>query len=125
MILLDTDILIEIERNNEEVIAALTQVRAQYPGDVGMTSAVYSEFLFGYLKKNKPIPSGFDLLEVIDFDKESAMIFAEKKKELELQGTPISSFDLITASCALAHEAMVVTSDSHFKNVKGLKIIFI
>lgn len=78
-----------------------------------------------YLKKNKPIPLGFDLLEVIDFDKESARIFAEKKKELEQQGTPIPSFDLITASCALAHEAMVITSDAHFKKVKGLKVIFI
>lgn len=52
MILLDTDILIEIERNNEEVIAKLTHVRAQYPGEVGVTSAVYSEFLFGYSEGN-------------------------------------------------------------------------
>ncbi len=125
MILLDTDILVEIERNNEEVITKLSQVRAEYPGEVSITSAVYSEFLFGYLKKNKQIPSDFDLLEVIDFDKESAKIFAEKKKELEQQGTPIPSFDLITASCALANGATVVTSDSHFKNVKGLKVVFI
>ena len=125
MILLDTDILIEIERKNEEVITKLSQVRTEYPGEIGITSAVYSEFLFGYLKKNKKIPPDFDLLEVIDFDKESARIFAEEKKELEQKGTPIPLFDLITASCALANGATVVTSDGHFKNVKRLKVIFI
>ncbi len=125
MILLDTDVLIEIERNNEEVITKLSEVRAKYPGEVGITSAVYSEILFGYLKKNKQISPGFDSLEIVDFDKDSAKIFAVKKKELEQKGTPIPLFDLLTASCTLAHEATLVTSDSHFKEVKGLKVIFV
>ncbi len=123
MIILDTDVLIEIEHGNEKVRRLLSDLRGKNQGDLVTTSAAYAEFVYGFVTKMKLIPPQIGALEVIDFDKESASILAEKQHELEKKGTQIPIFDLITASCALSRNAIVVSFDRHFRNVSGLNTI--
>lgn len=123
MIILDTDTLIEIEHENEKVLSKLREIHEKYREDVVTTSAAYAEFLYGFVHQKKPLPSQYALLRVIDFDKKSAHVFAQKRHELESKGMAIPAFDLITASCAIAHGAALVSFDNHFKNIEGLRTI--
>ncbi len=62
-------------------------------------------------------------LEVIPAGTEQAEIFGIQKAELEKSGAPLDDFDLILASCALAHNLVLVTNNTrHFQRIEGLKI---
>ncbi|MBI2138715.1 type II toxin-antitoxin system VapC family toxin [Candidatus Woesearchaeota archaeon] len=120
MMLLDTSILIEIEKRNNFIIEQLKDIYDKRQDAPAVTSAVYAEFLFGFLKQKKSFPQILEVLECIEFDKSAARKFAELKMDLEKKGKEIPLFDLITASCAIVKNAMLVTLDAHFKAVPGL-----
>jgi len=63
-------------------------------------------------------------LEVIPAGNEQAEIFGMQKAELEKSGAPLDDFDLILASCALAHNLILVTNNTrHFQRIEGLEIV--
>ncbi len=125
MLVIDTSVLIEVERGNESVVSKLRELRKKHPENISITSAVYAEILFGYIVKNKKFPQEIELLDILEFDKRSAEIFARKKRELEVKGTMIPIFDLITASCTIANKMVFVTFDNHFKEVQGLQLVIL
>jgi|SRR3989338_2808922 len=125
MIVLDSDVLIEIERGSSHVRSKLARLRSEHPENLAITSAVYAELLFGLLKRKKWPPAHLQSFDVLEFDKASAEIFARKKAELERKGTPIPIFDLLTASCVMAHDALLVSFDRHFAAVSGLRTLLL
>jgi tRNA(fMet)-specific endonuclease VapC len=61
--------------------------------------------------------------EIIPNGKESAENFGILKASLEKSGTRLDDFDLIIASCALAHNLTLVTHNiKHFSRIEGLKM---
>ena len=61
-------------------------------------------------------------LEIIPQGKESAEVFGMIKADLEKQGMPLDDFDLAAASCALAHNLVLVSNNlRHFQRIDGLK----
>lgn len=123
MIVLDTDVLIEVERANPKVISALAELRKKHPENLAVTSAVHAEFVYGLLVRKKKVPEEVEAFDVLDFDKESATIFAEQKQRLERQGTPIPLFDLLTASCVMSRGATLASFDKHFEQIQELKLV--
>ncbi len=123
MIVLDTDVVIEIERSNKKVIEFIADLRKTHPENPAITSAVYAEILYGFLARNKQPPEELENFDIIDFDKESAMILAHKKKILDDKGAPIPIFDLITACCAISRGALLVSMDKHFERVGSLNFL--
>jgi len=62
-------------------------------------------------------------LEIIPLGNESAEIFGIYKSKPEKSGTPLDDFDLILASCALAHNMTLVTNNiRHFRRIEGLRL---
>jgi len=62
-------------------------------------------------------------LEIIPVGNESVEIFGMLKANLEKSGTPLDDFDLILASCALAHNLILVTNnEKHFQRIEGLRM---
>ena len=62
-------------------------------------------------------------MEIIPLGKESVEIFGIYKAKLEKAGSPLDDFDLIIASCALAHNLVLVTNNmKHFHRIEGLNI---
>jgi tRNA(fMet)-specific endonuclease VapC len=62
-------------------------------------------------------------LEVLAIGAEQTEIFGIHKAKLEKSGIPLDDFDLILASCALAHNLILVTNNvRHFQRIEGLKI---
>ena len=52
MLILDTNILVELAAHNVNVIDFLRNLLTKFPSKPYITSPTYSEFLFGYLKKD-------------------------------------------------------------------------
>ena len=126
MYLLDTDIIIynlkghdavrkNLQRHSEDPmkISIITLLELYY-------GAYKSEKVTSNLAKVKTLENAF---EVIPTAKESAEIFGTLKATLEKSGTRLDDFDLIIASCAMAHNLTLVTNNVvHFKRIDGLKL---
>ena len=127
MLVIDTNILIEIEKRNEKIVGELMELKKSHPQNISITSAVYAEFLFGFLKikKEKEAEKYLQNCEIINFDKESAVIFANTKKTLEEKGASIPVLDILTASCVISKGATFVTLDNHFDRIPNLKTIIL
>jgi tRNA(fMet)-specific endonuclease VapC len=64
-----------------------------------------------------------DSIEVIPLTAASAHVFGALKATLEGSGAPLDDFELALASCALAHNLVLVTNNTkHFRRVKGLTV---
>src|SRR3989338_1807429 len=108
MIVLDTNILIEFEAHNVELIKFLQNLTKKFPSRPYITSANYSEFLY---------------YKLLNTSKNSSKLLAKIKYELEKKGKMIPVFDVLIASIVMDKRAMLITFDEHFKNIEGLEVI--
>ena len=127
MIVLDTNILIEFEAHNVEVIKFLQNLTKKFPSRPYITSANYSEFIYGFIKESpKKQEKAIEFLEdykLLNTPKNSSRLLAKIKYELEKKGKMIPIFDVFIASIVLDKKAMLITFDEHFKNIEGLEVI--
>jgi len=124
--LLDTDIIIYNLKGHDAVKKNL-QHYSQEPMKITVITlmelyygAFKSEKVTSNLAKVKTLENAF---EVIPAAKESAGIFGTLKATLEKSGTRLDDFDLIIASCAMAHNLTLVTNNVvHFSRIDGLRL---
>ena len=126
MFLLDTDTIIYNIKGNEAVKKNLRQhIDAAMKISVITLMELYygaykSDKLSSNLAKVRTIENTF---EIIPNGSESAENFGMLKASLEKSGTRPDDFDLMIASCALAHNLTLVTNNSkHFSRIEGLRI---
>jgi predicted nucleic acid-binding protein len=126
-VLLDTSVLIEAERHRtlpedalagEEQIAISAVTVIEYRRGViraaGARRRRRAEILAGILERTT----------LLDVDRDVAVRAAETWVELERRGEAISSFDLLIASTALAHDLPLAILDvAHFPRVRGLSLL--
>lgn len=129
MLVLDTNILIEIENNNYKIIDLLKQSIGEFSSNPVITAPSYTEFLYGVLDKpelkkqrSEQFLDDFDLLHT---SKNSSRLLANIKYKLEKAGKMIPIFDLFVASIVMDNSATLVTMDEHFKNIEGMRLIII
>ena len=125
MILLDTDVCIEILRGNKEVIKR----RAEYSDDVAISFMTACELFFGASKssnpdRNKDLVEEFLLtIEIIDGDLSVAEKFGEIKTQLQQAGTSVADADVLVASTALCRNVSLITGNTrHYGRIEGLNI---
>jgi len=127
MIVLDTNILIEFEAHNVELIKFLQNLTKKFLSKPYITSANYSEFLYGFIKESpKKQEKAIEFLEeykLLNTSKNSSRLLAKIKYELEKKGKMIPIFDVLIASIVMDKKAMLITFDEHFKNIEGLEVI--
>lgn len=125
MIILDTNIYIGIERNNQRIIEKLSKLNLF--GIPTITAPTYSEIYWGLLKGKKiEFENKLERLNKTNLQnttKNSSKIFAEIKFHLEKIGKMIPLFDILIASIVIDNNATLITTDEHFKQIPGLKII--
>lgn len=128
MILLDTNILIELERGNKEIISMLEEM-SQKHSTPSLPFPVFSEYYYGYLKKGrKDVQTALERLdefEILNSTRKSAMLFSEIKYNLEKTGQIISDMDLLIASICIDNNATLITADKQFEKVKDLNKIIL
>ncbi|MBS7247852.1 MAG: type II toxin-antitoxin system VapC family toxin [Candidatus Jordarchaeales archaeon] len=124
MIIVDTDILIEIMDKKSEKGDHLLK-RIVESGDTVCTTAInLHEILYGLYKYAKPIEELLEL-HVLDYTKKDAVLAAKLELEAEKKGTPVRRTDAMIAAIAINNNAELFTLNyKHFKPLEtlGLKL---
>ena len=124
MIILDTDVLIEIfDKKSEKGNEALKRV-LESKEDISITAINLHEIMYGLQKYAKP-PKEVLRLPVLSFSKRDATLSAKIELEAENRGTPIRRTDAMIAAITLNNGASLYTLDlKHFHPLKplGLKL---
>ena len=122
-LILDTSIIIEIERKNQEIIDKVEELKENYPAHPLISFITYSEFLEGIYEKsekNQQKAKRFiELFEVIQTTKKTAdnLVFLKKRYEL-----PVPA--LLIAAQVMEISGTLVTKDKDFEQIKEIdKII--
>jgi len=96
--------------------------------EVGISVITEAELLFGLARRPdatrlKIVVEEFLLrVEVLPWGSEAAQQYARIRAALEGGGEPMGNLDLMIAAQALGSGLVLVTSDTVFRRVKGLKI---
>ena len=127
MYVLDTDICIELLRNNPSVI---NKIKSLPEGTEFYTTFInVAELFYGtYCSKEpeqrmKEVEEFLSDIEILGIDLKTANTYGRLKCELKRKGQLIADNDLFIASIILAKEAILVTHNvSHYQRIKELKI---
>jgi predicted nucleic acid-binding protein len=125
--ILDSDILIYFLKGKKEVIE---QIISLPNNELHITIINYTELLYGIYNSNKitqnkeKILPFLDNFKILQFDKNSAKVFAKLKSKLKKEGNIIADMDLMIASITIANKATLFTNNmKHFKRVENLNIL--
>lgn len=124
MLVLDTDVLIEIfDRKSERGNEALKKILHR-DEPITITAINLHEILYGLQKYAKPVKEVLQL-PVLNFTKKDANLSAKIELEAETGGTPIRRTDAMIAATAINNAATLYTLDlKHFQPLRtlGLKL---
>ncbi|MCU0552895.1 MAG: type II toxin-antitoxin system VapC family toxin [Leptolyngbya sp. Prado105] len=126
MYVLDTNTLIYYFKGQGQVAQSLANVS---PQDIHISTIVLFELQVGIAKSTSPAKRTQQLqqflsrVNLVSFDQNAALAAATIRAQLEQQGLPIGSLDVLIAGAALALQAILVTHNvREFSRVSGLAI---
>ena len=126
MYVLDTNTLIYYFKGQAQVAQNLANVS---PQEIAISTIVLFELQVGIAKSTSPAKLTQQLqqllsrVNLVPFDRDSAVAAATIRAQLEQQGTPIGPLDVLIAGTALAFQATLVTHNvKEFSRVSGLAI---
>ncbi|MBR3288372.1 MAG: type II toxin-antitoxin system VapC family toxin [Lachnospiraceae bacterium] len=125
--MLDTNICIYILKNkNDKLIQKFSKCNFE---DIGISSIVYSELIYGVEKSLKKDENMKNLLKflssiiICDYDVEAANEYGRIRSALEQSGKVIGSMDMLIAAHACAKKLTLITNNEReFKRIKTLKV---
>ena len=125
--MLDTNICIYIIKQKPENV--IERLRRTPVSDIGVSSITLSELEYGVMKSAKPEQNKLALaqfiapIEIYAYDDVAAQHYGKIRANLERQGTPVGSLDMLIAAHALSVDSLLITNnESEFKRVSNLKI---
>lgn len=124
-VLLDTNAYAALLRGDEKVLSAMSRAETIY-----MSAIVLGELFSGFrggkrFVENRKILERFldrPHVALLPVGMETADVFGSIKQQLKEQGAPISINNVWIAAHALETGSVVVTYDTHFKQVAGLRL---
>lgn len=127
--LLDTNIISALMKDRSGTdTARVRQWGLRTPDCTLVTSVVVQyELLFGLARHGSPrLQAAFDIqmqsLVVLSLDEVVGPHYAKLRSHLEQAGTPIGANDTLIAAHAMSLGATLVTTDTEFTRVPGLKV---
>ena len=127
--ILDTNILIEMEKKNHSVIEQVDRLSELHHQKPHIASLSVSELFYGTLSQpiRKQVASLNKLRNyvVLNSSISSSIMLANIDNISTKTGRKIPPFDLFIASIAIDNDMHLVTLDKHFKNIPGLDVICI
>jgi len=125
--LLDTNICIYLIKQKPRQV--LQKFEAHAVGDIGVSAITVAELEFGAQKSQYPLQNQRALeqflipLAIADFDYNAAVVYGRLRAELQAQGTPIGSLDMLIAAQAVSLEVVLITNNEReFVRVPRLKV---
>jgi tRNA(fMet)-specific endonuclease VapC len=124
LLIIDTDVLIEISDRRSEKGDQIYQKIISTGEDIAITSITLYETLYGLMKFKKPFYY-LSLFHVYEFSKEDAHQAARLDLELEKKGKKIKRTDIIIASTTINKGATLCSFDQDFQELEemGLKLL--
>ncbi|MFH1100604.1 MAG: type II toxin-antitoxin system VapC family toxin [Methanobacteriota archaeon] len=124
MIIVDTDVLIEIfDKHSLKGDNAIEKIE-QSGEQVAITSVSLLEILYGIYKYGKNKIPEVERLETIDFSKEDASLAAKLELDAEKKGHHLSRTDAMIAAIALNKKAKLFTFNTkHFQDIPKLVLV--
>ena len=123
MIVLDTDVLIEIfDRRSEKGEQILDRLEGH---QVTTTSINLHEIAYGFHRIGKSLPDEIRFLYVLDFTPKDALLSAKLESQLEKSGNAAGRFDTMIAAICINRGASIATFNTkHFEKFSefGLKL---
>lgn len=128
MIILDSDVLIEItNKRSKRRKEALTKIKSTNDDNIVISSLVFEEVMFGILKKyDLEVIATHEInnLPVIDFTKEDALIASAIEIEMEKIGKKKPRMDVLIASQAIRAKAKLFTfNKKHYSGIPDLELL--
>lgn len=128
-LLLDTSVLIEIQRKNKEVTKRLEELTSVHFQPASISFINYFEFYIGLSDKkikNRQIMIEFvNRFNCLKASSLTAQILAELKSKYEKKGVIIGLADLIVASHAKENNMLLVTKDKTFEKIEEINKIIV
>lgn len=127
--ILDTDVLIEIENKNEDIILKINSFRSAPYEEISISIFTYAEYYFGAGEKSegnkKKVRQRLQMYNLLNTSSRTAEIFCDLLHTLLEKGKPIPQFDIFIAAGAIEHGLTLITKDHHFRQLEGLKSIIL
>jgi len=122
MIIIDTDVLIEIFDKKSEKGEDALKKKKKSGEDVAITSLNLHEILYGHHKVGKKI-KGILQINTIEFNKKDAELSAILEIEAEKKGRMITRIDTMIAAIALNRKAKIYTfNKKHFQSFRQIRL---
>ncbi|MEK6829703.1 MAG: type II toxin-antitoxin system VapC family toxin [Nanoarchaeota archaeon] len=127
MVCLDTDVFINILRNNERTISIIKEIQKTNQ----MTTTVINNFELwkGFyrtksVRDEKAIIELLDIISLLEFDEKASKKAAEIFEYLRKKGKTVDALDVMIASIAITNnEPLLTFNKKHFENIPGLKLM--
>jgi len=120
MIVLDTDVLIEIFDKRSKTGEGVFKEITESGESAAITAVNLHEILYGLKKYAKPVTEVMQL-PVLSYAKEDASLAAELELRAEKRGTPVMRTDAMVAAMTMNNGAKLYTLDmKHFKPLESL-----
>jgi tRNA(fMet)-specific endonuclease VapC len=124
--MLDTNTCIYIIK--KKPLDVLERFRQTRISQVGISSITLSELEYGVAKSSKPERNQIALaqflapLEILSYGNDAATQYGRLRADLENQGTPIGSLDMLIAAHALSVVCVLVTNnEKEFSRIPNLQ----
>jgi tRNA(fMet)-specific endonuclease VapC len=125
MIVLDTDVCIELLKGKEKVI----KVRESIDDDIGISFMSIAELYYGAEKSKNPIKNYNEIeklllsMEIIHSDFRILKRFGKIKALLQKQGITLADADIFVAATTMETGTKLITGNvRHFERIPGLVI---
>ena len=115
-LLLDTNIVIAVLRQEDVALARLQEAS----GSFFVSVITLGELRFGARKSGRVEDFAAES-NVLPCDEDTSRRYGEVKDGLRRKGRPIPENDIWISATALQHGLVLVTRDSHFEHVEGLR----
>ncbi|HEC77289.1 MAG TPA: type II toxin-antitoxin system VapC family toxin [Thermoplasmatales archaeon] len=124
MIIIDTDVLIEIlDKKSEKGDAALKKIEDAGEG-VPITVFNLHEIAYGLYKYGKDIIKEIEQMEILGYTRDDAILSAKLELECEKRGKKVSRIDSMIASIAINRNARIFTfNKKHFQAFGNLSLL--
>jgi len=124
--LIDSDMLIYFLKGKKEIIEKISQIPIDnlYISRINYTELTYGAYNSTRIEQNLKIIEPFlDNFKILEFTKDSSLIFAKEKARLKKSGNIIADMDLMIASIAIENDCILISNNiKHFKRIKNLKL---
>ena len=122
--LIDTNILIRFLKGQTELFDLFDELENLFISSISVGELMYGAALSSKKDFNTEVYSDFcDSLNLLVPDADVAKNYGKVKAELKAKGHPIPENDIWIAATAISANLTLITADSDFEGISGLKVL--